>query len=40
MPKIAQPEPKAKETDSGFSAAELENGMANYRYGLPISRSQ
>ena len=28
MPKIAQPEPKAKETDSGFSAAELENGMA------------
>ena len=28
MPKITQPEPKAKKTDSGFSAAELENGIA------------
>ena len=28
MPKIAQPEPKAEKTDSGFSAAELENGIA------------
>ncbi|RQH48212.1 SDR family NAD(P)-dependent oxidoreductase [Okeania hirsuta] len=28
LPKIAQPEPKAEKTDSGFSAAQLENGIA------------
>ncbi|NEP27176.1 GNAT family N-acetyltransferase [Moorena sp. SIO3I6] len=28
LPKITQPDPKAQKTDSGFSAAQLENGIA------------